>query len=151
MLPVLEQLFVRDKTLISKVIHDVNLICRGIPIPLQPIVSGARAVDPRLDIDVVGTTGGPIVAGAFPIVVLPRGAKALCQFARLQQFTFDDPGASLKEWSNLEGYLGLSPPALRNKNTIHGISETLQAVGQTIRPLQIGLAGHRIISGCVFI
>src|SRR5580704_19660027 len=114
MLPALEQLLVGDKTLIRKVIHDVNLICRGISIPLQPIVSRAGTVDPRLDIDVVGTTGGPIIAGAFPIIVLPRGAEALCQFTRLQQFTLDNAGASLKEWSDLEGYLGLFAPALGN-------------------------------------
>src|SRR5260370_40230355 len=118
--------------------------------PLQPIVSGARAVDPRLDIDVVGTTGRPIVAGAFPIVVLPGGAEALCQFARLQQFTLDDAGASLKEWSNLEGYLGRLPPAFRNKNTIDGLSEQPQGIGQTVRPLQIVLAGYPIICGRVF-
>src|SRR4051812_35735575 len=78
-----------DEVQLSLPVAEEIVVCqlprhaRGVPgVALRhpasghPRVAGVGSLARRVDVDVVGTTGGPVVAGAFAVVVLPRRAQA---------------------------------------------------------------------------
>src|ERR1700730_7760668 len=78
-LPFLEKVVIAEVELAIAVVRKVGSGSLALP----PVLAAACPIIGGYDIDVVRPAGGPVVTGAFAIVVLPGRAQALAELSRL--------------------------------------------------------------------